>query len=288
VRVDDGGGFSNGASILFSNYSGGLAAAAAFAFLPVSGDATPGSVQGDVWVNSTLDYNANPIIGEYGQQVLMHEIVHAIGLNHPGEYNASEDEVITYGTHAEYYNDTRMFTMMSYFGSSNSGGDLTAFASLPQLHDIAAIQRLYGANFATRSGDTIYGFNSNTGLPEYVIGLSTEGAVFSIWDGGGVDTLDLSGYTTNSIIDLREEAFSSAGPGGVGRADFNISIARGAVIENAIGGSGNDTIIGNAAANMLVGNGGSDTLVGGAGEDQLVGGAGADAMDGGADIDTAD
>jgi hypothetical protein len=35
--------------------------------------------------------------------------------------------------------------------------------------------------------------------------------IFTIWDAGGVDTLDLSGYHTPSVIDLREGAYSSAG-----------------------------------------------------------------------------
>ena len=182
----------------------------------------------------------------------MHEIGHAIGLSHPGNYNAGGGGgPIEYPTHAEYYQDSRAFTVMSYFGSIVSGtGNLPALASLPQIHDIAAVQRLYGANLATRTGDTTYGFNSNTGLPEYTLINSGSFAVFSIWDAGGVDTLDLSGYGIGSVIDLREEALSNAGPGNPGVATRNISIARGTVIENAIGGSGADTIIGNSAANL--------------------------------------
>ena len=47
----------------------------------------------------------------------------------------------------------------------------------------------------------------------------------------------------------------------------NLAIARGVIIENAIGGSGSDTIIGNAAANVLTGRSGIDSLTGGAGSD---------------------
>jgi hypothetical protein len=272
VRVNDGDGYSNSASILFGNYSTGEENAAAFAYLPSSGNTSASSVQGDVWINSTLSYNINPVIGEYGQQVLLHEIGHALGLSHPADYNAGTGSP-TYTADAVYFGDSRMFTAMSYFASSNTGGVLPAYASLPQLNDIAAIQRLYGANLASRAGDTIYGFNSNTGVPEYSLTLATQGAVFAVWDGGGLDTLDLSGYSTASTIDLREEAFSSAGPntpGGAGLAVFNISIARGAVIENAVGGNGEDIITGNAANNRLTGNGGNDALYGGAGVDTSV------------------
>ena len=47
----------------------------------------------------------------------------------------------------------------------------------------------------------------------------------------------------------------------------NVVIARGTVIENAIGGSGADTLIGNSVGNILSGRAGSDVLTGGNGND---------------------
>ncbi len=258
--------YSNFATMLFANYSSGVAGASAFAFLPTFGQTGAGSVEGDVWVNITIPENANLVFGEFGPHVLAHEIGHAIGLSHPGNYDGGAP---TYQLNALYWQDARMFTIMSYFGSSNVDGSLNAFSAGPQLHDIAAAQRLYGANLSVRTGDTIYGFNSNTGQQHFTITADGQSPVFAIWDAGGVDTLDLSGFSTASEIDLREEAFSGAGPGnsGIGLAHGNIAIARGAVIENAIGGSGNDTLIGNAVNNNLNGGGGDDTLDGGAGAD---------------------
>ncbi len=49
----------------------------------------------------------------------------------------------------------------------------------------------------------------------------------------------------------------------------NVSIALGVTIENAIGGSGNDTIIGNSANNVLSGGAGDDTITGGGGTTPL-------------------
>jgi len=283
VRVGSGvngeAAYSNSAAILFGNYTSGEAGAAAFAYTPVRGDQSSGSVQGDVWINISLPDNQDLSVGGYGLQTLLHEIGHAIGLGHPSDYNAGEGVSITYEGNAQYFNDSRVFTVMTYFGSPPVGGNLPTFASTPQLHDIAAAQYLYGANTSTRTGDTVYGFNSNAGRPEFLATSAALGVAFSIWDGGGIDTLDLSGYSENATIDLREEGFSSAGPGSSpGGARFNISIARGVEIENAIGGFGSDTIIGNQLANELFGRDGQDTLFGAAGHDRLFGDAGDDLL----------
>ncbi|MFP3701649.1 M10 family metallopeptidase C-terminal domain-containing protein, partial [Burkholderia sp. SIMBA_013] len=83
-----------------------------------------------------------------------------------------------------------------------------------------------------------------------------------VWDGGGEDTLDFSGFAHKQNINLNAEAFSD-----VGGLRGNVSIAKGVVVENAIGGSGSDSLTGNHAHNRLKGGGGSDTLRGGAGAD---------------------
>ncbi|MFP3632200.1 M10 family metallopeptidase C-terminal domain-containing protein, partial [Burkholderia sp. SIMBA_045] len=88
--------------------------------------------------------------------------------------------------------------------------------------------KLYGANYSTRAGDTTYGFNSNTGRDFYSASSSSDKLVFSVWDGGGNDTLDFSGFTQNQKINLNEASFSDVG-GMVG----NVSIAQGVTVENA-------------------------------------------------------
>lgn len=268
VRVGQGASdedaYSDSASILFGNFSTGESDAAGFAYYP--GNTAASSRSGDVWLKSTLGYNTNPSASNYGGMVIVHEIGHAIGLAHPAEYDASETEPVTYAKHAEYYEDSRQYTVMSYFGEANTGGSFQgAYASSPLLDDIAAAQMAYGANMNTRTGDTVYGFNATAGRDWFLATSSSSKLVFAVWDAGGVDTLDFSGYKVNQIIDLRSGYFSS-----VGGLKGNVTIAMNAVIENAIGGSGIDTINGNAADNRLVGGSGADVLDGGKGIDTAV------------------
>lgn len=257
--------YSDNAAILFGNYSSGESGSAAFAYYP--GNTAANNRSGDVWVNSSLTYNTNPNASNYGGMVLVHEIGHAIGLAHPSEYNSSgAATAITYNANAEYYEDSRQYTVMSYFSESNTGGAFNgAYAASPLLDDIAAAQLAYGANLSTRLGDTVYGFNSTAGRDWFSATSSSAKLVFAAWDAGGIDTFDFSGFKVAQTIDLREGFFSSVG-GLVG----NVTIAVGAVIENAIGGSAADTINGNAVANKITGGGGNDIIDGGAGMDTAV------------------
>jgi serralysin len=79
--------------------------------------------------------------------------------------------------------------------------------------------------------------------------------VLTLFDSGGNDTLDLSGWSDPSRIDLVPGAYSSGN-----EMTNNVAIAYSTTIENAIGGSGNDVIAGNDAANRLVGGAGDDQL----------------------------
>lgn len=270
-----GAAYSDNAQLLFGNYSSGASGAAAFAYFPGNG------VGGDAWFNSSLSYNASPSYLNYGRLTITHEIGHSIGLSHPGTYNAGTGSP-TYANSAVYYEDTRQYSIMSYWSETNSGASFGgSYVAAPMLDDIAAAQRLYGANMATRTGDTVYGFNSNTGRDFLSATSSSSPLIFAAWDAGGTDTFDFSGYAHAQVIDLNAGNFSE-----VGGLRGNVAIAQGATIENAIGGSGADRITGNAAANRLEGRSGDDTIAGGAGDDVLAGGAGRDLLTGGAGRDT--
>ncbi len=284
VRVGSGtsgeGAYSNNAAILMGNYTSGVAGASAFAMYP--GSTLASSSSGDVWINSTIGYNATPSVGNYGGMVLAHELGHAIGLAHPAEYNAEEGVSITYSADAIYYEDSRQYTVMSYFSESNTGGNFKGvYSAAPLLDDIAAAQLEYGINTATRTGDTVYGFNATADRPWFVASSSATKLVFAVWDAGGRDSFDFSGYSNDQLIDLRAGFFSN-----VGGLTGNVAVGQGVTIEDAKGGLGADRINGNAASNSLMGGPGNDTLDGGsAGQDVLRGDDGDDSLSGGSEFD---
>ncbi len=86
------------------------------------------------------------------------------------------------------------------------------YAATPMLWDIYAVQQQYGANTTTRSGNTTYGFHSSAGRDVFDFNINTHPFV-TIYDTGGLDQLDLSGFSQGSTVDLHDGEFSSvAGP----------------------------------------------------------------------------
>lgn len=218
------------------------------------------------WIDT---YGTN--LDGYSFQTYIHEIGHALGLGHAGPYNGAAD----YAVDAAYLNDSWQATVMSYFSQNeNTYVDASyAFVVSPQIADVLAIQNMYGLAANIRSGDTVYGFNSTAGNAVYDATSFTRVTTYTIVDSGGTDTMDYSGSAANQTLDLRAEAYSSL-QGGRG----NVGIARGTVIENAIGGTGDDILIGNAADNTLTGNAGADRFYASGGTDVYDGGSGADTV----------
>jgi serralysin len=252
---------------------------------------------GDVWLGN-IAY-VPPTKGSYAYASILHEIGHALGLKHgqeddgvhgvlPPSHDSSEWSIMTYHSFIGGDGD---------YDNAEGSGDQTYM-----LDDIAALQYMYGANFSTNAGNTVYSWSQTTG--EMFIGGVGQGAASAnkiyqaVWDGGGIDTYNLSNYAANLQIDLRPGEWSTFSP--AQRADLDVGapgvhLARGEVanafqynndprslIENAIGGSGNDTLIGNQANNLLLGGAGNDALTGLTGNDTLNGGIGNDSLNGGA------
>lgn len=217
---------------------------------------------------------------DYTLQTFIHEIGHTLGLGHAGAYNGNA----TYGSDDTFSNDSWQSSIMSYFSQTNNTTINASFAYLltPMLADIIAIQSIYGTSTTTRTGNTVYGYNSNAGNLYNLDGLTSFNYALTIFDSGGIDTLDLSGTSVAVTLNLAAEGISSI----MGETG-NLIIARGVVIENAIGGSGNDTISGNSANNVLEGGLGNDIIDGLTGNDRISGGNGNDTISGGWGRDTA-
>jgi serralysin len=330
----------NDTDILLANTTTGPAQA--WAYYPGSNHQYQ-RLSSDVWIADPRVNGSNGQLdsGFYGLQTLNHELGHTLGLSHPGAYNFGADtdgdgqpDPITYSKDAFYFQDSNQFTIMSYFGSEETGAQPVdynfmryIYPSTPMVDDVYVIQQKYGADTTTRTGNTTYGFNSTSDVWNDAMKFADGklATVFTIWDAGGHDKLDLSGYYTPSVIDLRPGAYSSAGgfgsydptlaatdPVTLGKTAYlaavdaynthaglatrdaaydlyfggraganegipwseitnsaqahylmqqNIGIAYGAIIEDAIGGHGNDRINGNWADNSFTGGDGADTFV---------------------------
>ena len=267
------------AALRFSG-SSSSAVATSYAYYP-----GPFDVNGDVWIGNIR--NVTPTGGSYAFDSILHEIGHTVGLKH------GQDSDPIFGVLPAAHNSTE-YSIMDYYpypGGQAVWSNYTGSGNLTYMvDDISALQYLYGANYNSNSGNTVYKWDPNTGT-EYINGVaqsvtsSTNTIYETIWDGGGTDTYDLSNYTTSLIIDLRPgdwSTFSAAqlahldvtnpsivAPGNIANANlYNGNTA--SLIENAIGGSGNDTIIGNDANNVITGGAGNDTIDGGAGTNTAI------------------
>jgi serralysin len=256
---------------------------------------------GDAWFNSTGSWYTNPVLGNYAYLTIMHETGHLLGLKHPQETSGLFPAAPVSADSLEY----TVMSYRSYIGASTTQGLTNATWSFPQtlmMYDIAALQYMYGANYATNSGDTVYKWNPATGQ-ETINGVAQAApggnTIFmTVWDGGGNDTYDFSNYATNLSVNLQPGGWTTTstvqlanlGDGHTAIGDianaylFNNNPA--SLIENAIGGTGNDALTGNALANVLNGGAGSDILYGNSGNDALIGGAGNDLLLGGTGNDT--
>lgn len=201
-------------------------------------------VDGDVFLNAA-NVQDSAEFGSFMYDTILHELTHALGLNHPGNYNAGEAASTEPGNYLASSEDSKLVSLMSYTEQSQ---ELQRVDYAP--YDLLALGYLYGLR-PLNTGDNTHSYTDKIGQQ-----LQT------LIDNGGTDTLDLSAITTATTIDLRPGNSSSLGRLSSGEAALNaLQLAFNTQLENLIGSPQDDVITGNAADNQMDGGSGQDSVV---------------------------
>lgn len=288
-----------------------LGSRAGFAYPPTEGSEDSGiiGINKNFYHSNSQTENINPKTGSFYGFSFLHEISHAIGLKHPhdnGKFSFPKFPGIKKGTYTgldpgKFKQNAHPYTQMTYVTSvggleyrneprKRQYGFLKNLGAL----DIAALQWLYSPNIKHNVEDTAY-FLPTKNKPGT--------GWFTIWDTGGIDTINGRNAKNSATIDLRNAtlAYNNKAGGYISSIDGvmgGFTIAHNwdgntpqlpkdiCIIENAIGGNFDDTLRGNSSNNLLIGNRGDDELIGGRGNDTLDGGRGVDRLIGGDGSDT--
>ena len=250
----------------------------AYAYFPGASDNLRGSIHlrptdASDWIIGRSEWTAG--IGTQEYSILIHEILHALGLKHPGNYAPR-----TPGPFLSPEEDNNSNTVMSYnyeWRTTKYNGS-HALTAMP--FDVRALQHLYGVG-EHNAEETIYRF---TNVHHYktddgqALGHQSRRLKQVLWDSGGINTIDFSNLTTDESyrFDLQEggmlttqAAFNGAtyydyalgndgsyflprGPKYV-TSQFGTAIAYNTTIHNLINSGGNDIIIANSADNIFSG-----------------------------------
>ncbi len=203
--------------------------------------------------------------------LVLHEMGHVMGLAHTHQLQGGT------GIMPEEF-DNNSYSVMSYTGKNEKNLSYTPL-------DIAVLQMNYGANNNYMTGDDSYDASFLEDLSaDYNVNPWPMGdVIYTIWDAGGIDEINLSDVEyESSRIDLREgmnpTSIESVASDNEHPYTVFLYMAYNVTIENAVGGAGTDIMNGNEADNLLHGLGGNDVIASSDGYDVLYGGDGRDAF----------
>ena len=268
--------------------------------MTMGGYANPPTTTNAGTINIGSKYN-NSQLGQYGVDTLIHELGHALGLDHTsprGDAIAGESGGDDVPSISDYL-DRSTFSIMSYASVKIADSNLSSFSAL----DIRALFALYGKRESTDATTFKLHYDSSLSTSSKQSSLNNIQASqwdiygyapFMIVDNGGVDTIDVSDWKGGVKVDLsgwgigpiegvsQRYSFNSSTNGTLwSESELGapiVTIYPDTVIEKIIGSSENDILIGYTAP---------ETIIGGAGNDQITGGGGNDNIDGGLGLDIA-
>lgn len=201
---------------------------------------------GDVWLDVETAAVMQP--GQEGYYVLLHELAHALGLQHPLRENDTSGQTVLLEGFATFAHTL----MLDISATQNSS---KAWPSWYGLFDLQALRHLYGSKAFAVANSTY----------KIIDGASSASVV--IVDDGGVDVLDISGSNLSGNVDLRPGKISSVGMNAEGMSNFgNLTITPGTWIENLVATPFDDFIVGNDQGNVIWSGGATTSLWGMAGK----------------------